>query len=295
MFKKKSNNLDRYTDPTGEITNKQLKMSGWYVRHRNHMFNILVGSLIIFNIVTIGFSFWKWGEYLLFGYEQDNNILVQQLDEFPDYQSVHHVYGANDLKLGPTLVVPNDDNRYDFVSEVFNNNERWIANVRYKFVFAGGETGVHEVQIMPRVKLPLPVLSEKVSGFPSSAKIFIEEVSWEHIDTHKVPYVDSYLADRLTFTTSDLEFVYAGEGGIDTHQIKFKVTNDTLFGYWNPKFYVDLLDGGQRVGTLFFTLDQFGAGETQVVDLRSFAEDIYVSEINLHPLIDIFDQSEFVL
>jgi len=295
MFKKKQNNLDRYIDPMGEISNKELEISGWYVRHKHQLFNTLIGLLVVFNIITIVFSFWKWGEYALVGYNQDSQLLVQQLDEFPNYEIVHQIYGASDLKLSPTAVFQNSDGYYDFVSDVFNDNARWVAKVSYRFQFSSGETDLYEVKIMPNTKLPVSVFSFPVSGFPSSASIVIEGVEWTHIDAHQIPYIETYLSDRLSFSTSEFEFVYAGEGGLDASQIKFRVSNDTLFSYWAPSFYVDLLDGGQRVGVIYFTLSAMGSGETEVVDLRSFVEGIYVSEIELHPLVDVFDQNEFIL
>jgi len=41
-------------------------------------------------------------------------------------------------------------------------------------------------------------------------------------------------------------------------------------------------------------LDEFRAGDEQHVDLRSFVNNMDVSHIKLWPLINVFDESEFM-
>ena len=65
--KKPTINVDRYVDPTGEYTTKQLRLSEWYVRNRQLLGQIGTGALILFAVGFNLYGLFAWGNYLVFG------------------------------------------------------------------------------------------------------------------------------------------------------------------------------------------------------------------------------------
>ncbi|MBD3311091.1 MAG: hypothetical protein GF349_01160 [Candidatus Magasanikbacteria bacterium] len=292
---KKEDLASRYEDPSGSFGSGELKAATWYVKNKLLLQKIGIGALAVFCIITVGYSLFGWGKYLIFDYFSDRDMLTKQTLELNDYQSLHALYGAQQLQLGNAEVFTSSNGQYDFVTTVQNPNNRWAARVKFKYIYNGGETESEEAIILPLQERPFVVFAHEESSYPTRARLVIENIEWRSIDAHMVPNVSDYINQRFIFITDNFEFTRAG-GSLDlpASSIKFDLTNDTAYSYWEAEFYVELLNSGNRTGVLYLAVPEFRAGETRTIDLRSFSEGIDVDAILLNPIINVFDSSEYI-
>jgi hypothetical protein len=291
----KKNNLSRYKGVMGEMSGTELQVSGWYVRHRELLRRVGIGILAFFGIgmFLIGLTF--GGIYLFFGYSQDEAMFREQVAGFPDYASIHALYEARELQVSRPEVFESAPGKYDFAVDVSNPNERWVAVITYTYIHSRGETAPREAVILPGSSRPVVALGEDADRFPSSPRLLITDTNWVKINAHAVSDVAAYMEERLLFDYENIEFTPArASDDISAHRLVFDLSNQSAYSYWQPLFLVELFEQNRRVGILPVTVDQFEAGETRTIDLRSLAGELDVTDIVVHSIINVFDQREFM-
>ncbi len=296
MFKKgKVDKLSQYVDPTGEFSNRSLKMSEWYIKHKLLLRKIGLWSLSIWCVVSMGYSLTNWALYYMHGYFEDQDMMVRQTLELENYTNIQPLYEAQQLQVREVGVYNSVSELYDFTAHMFNPNFRWVAIVTYKFTFIGGETPLTQTMLMPKSERPIAYLGFEIDSYPSRPTLVIEKVDWKRISPHWIEDIDNYTEERIRFSIENFDFTRASKSaGVDNHMVEFDVFNDSAYNFWEPDFYVELIDGAETVGLIYFVLDEFRAGDEQHVDLRSFVNNMDVSHIKLWPLINVFDESEFM-
>jgi len=292
---KKDDKASRYVDPTGEFTSKELKLATWYIKNKFLLQKIGTGFLIAWCVLTIGYSLFAWGNYLIFGYFDDEEMLMRQTLELSDYASLHSLYGARDLVLGSAMIYQSSIDKFDFATMVKNSNERWVAQISYKYIYSGGETEKIKTILLPQTERPVVAFGQKVDGYPTNARLVIENVEWRSVDAHAVANVGEHIDQRLQFYADNFVFTRAGGAmGLPSNRIEFDLYNDSAYSYWEPQFYIELLDDAYPVGILFLTVDQFISGEARAIDLRTLAENLTVDDVRIIPVINVFDSGEYI-
>jgi len=235
-----------------------------------------------------------WIFYASVGYPQDVQTLEQLPYEFQNYEAQHVRYGAKIVTYGTLQIFQSGTDVYDFVIDATNPNEQWIAEVSYFFQYTGGQTAVEYLTLLPQTTQPLSVLGHTLSGQPRNSTFHVEQVTWKRIDPHVISDVPEYLSSRNIFTVQDVLFDDGGQDVFGGHRLDFTVTNNSLFSYWSPSFYVSLQDGERRVGVARIQIDQFMTSTTVPIQLRIFRDDFFADSVRLYPLINFFDQDEFM-
>ncbi|MBI5728162.1 MAG: hypothetical protein HY984_00215 [Candidatus Magasanikbacteria bacterium] len=293
--KKKSNQWSRYVDPTGELTTGELRAGEWYVRHKVLLARFGKAFLIFLAVVFWVYSLWGWAAYFFFGLTADTRMLERQTRELANYSALQSGYAAADIKISSVAVFESAPGRYDFVADMTNPNSRWLAHVRYQFLFQNGQTAEQESVLLPSANRPVVTFGTKLPDYPVGARLDIIGIIWQKISPHEVLDVRPYLATRLNFAVDKVVFVGSQEvGGAPVPSSRFELTNRSAYSYWSPTFYAELLQQGQRVGIQVFSLDRFRSGETRTVELRSFANNLAVTDIRIIPVIDVFDPAVFI-
>lgn len=294
-MEKKVDKLSRYSDPTGEFSNRQIKLAEWYLKHKLLLQKIGKNFLIVWCAATVGYSLSYWVYYLSYGYFQDQNTLNRQTVEFQNYQSMQSSYGAQALQVGNIEVYNSVSDLYDFVARVTNPNERWLATLTYKFSYAGGESETKTTVLWPGASRPVVAFGVSAGAYPGYPNLVMEKVEWKRLNPHSTLNVKDFVATRSQFTTENFAFTSASRSaGILNHIIQFDLFNDSAYSFWDPEFYVELKDGGQTVGVIYLALDKFKAGEQRKIDLRSWVDNLQVSDIVIWPVFDIFDKGEYM-
>jgi len=296
MFLGKDKNKDsKYIDTTGELPNVQLKFGVWYLKHKILIQNIGIGVLVAFCVLTIGFSLWKWGDYLIYGYwEDEQTLLLGQVAQFQNYDELKSAYKAQDLNVSNVRAFSSAEDMYDFIAQVANPNERWIANVEYHFTYSGEETKKYTSAVLPGSKRPVAVFGHDSNKFPSNVQFVIDKISWKSISAHDISDVSGYVDARNRFSIDNFVFNTPSDSGILVPSITFDLYNDSAYSYWAPEFYVELLNGNQTVGYIFLRIDRFNSAEVKEIDLRYFGGNITVTNIRVIPVVNFFDNEVYM-
>lgn len=289
----KKPSFEKYQDPTGEFPSGELKLGLWYVKHRLLLYKLLVGSLAAFSAVTILFSLWQWGDYLIFGLTEDA-ALRKDLSSQVDYTLIHAKYSPAQIQVLNTQVFAGGVNKSDLVAEVVNPNERFFTEFDFYFIVGENKTPRQHGWLLPGEGKPIAALG--VEGGAAGGDLMLENIVWRRVSLHRIVDTKAWADERLNFTTSDFSFTRAG--GIpeapNAHAVRFKLTNQSAYSYAEPSFYVALLDGETMVGVLPLKLPEIKSLETKDVDLRSFAESLNVDGVKIFPLINIYDKNVYL-
>lgn len=288
--------LAQYTDVVGGVSSRALKLAKLYVRHKLLLQRVGIGALVAWCVVTVGYSLFAWGEYLIFGYSEDQQMYAQQAVEFINYEALKPLYQAAEIQTDNRIeVYRSAEDRYDFATRAINFNERWVAIIDYKFVYGGGETEAARTIMLPGERRPIIYFGHEASSYPVGAKLVLENVTWRKISAHDVPDIMRFIEERKNFHFDNFKFTGQSRlTALDSHMIEFDLYNVSPYNYWQPKFYIELMQGARPVGFMFLVAEKFKAGEKRKIDLRSVADDLSVSDIRIYPVVNVFDGDEYM-
>lgn len=293
LNKKQPDRFSRYVDPTGELPNRELKFAEFFVRYKQFLKNILIIILLVWTAGSVGFSLYSFGDYLFFGYSEDISM-YQELIDAPNYTGTRERSKPVNLQIRGADTFVSAEGSYDFVARVLNPNFYWLAQLSYTFVYDNGSTGAGEAILLPGEERPVGILGYKSDFFPTNLRFNINDIKWRRIDRHIIEDPREFIDNRLIFSADNVEFVRQGTEGLDSHQLKFDITNESAYSYKDPVFYVGLKGGGILQGYTYVVLDSIRTGEMVSVDTRLLANNLSVSEIELYPAINVFDSSVYI-
>lgn len=287
---KPKDKFSRYTDATGQFSNRDLKTGEWYVQNKILLRNILIGVLGVWSVISVGYSLVAWGSYIVDGYFDDRALARRSVTQFQNYTGIQSTYGAKPLSFNTLQVYSTSEGLYDFVSLAQNKNERFVIRLHYVFTYDGGQTSEHDTLILPMATSPVAALGQALENYPSNPTLKIQKITYERISAHKITQIKQYIEQRTKFSVDNLEFIPPQEG-VPTSRIKFDLINETTHEFWEPFFYIEPLSGGTAVGILSNTLTDFQPGERRVIEMATFLDVSGADDIRLTPVMDVFDQS----
>ncbi len=293
MVEKVPTKLSQYVDPTGEFTNKDLARSTWFVTHRILLRKIVIGILLTWIVVAGLYSLVILGAYLFSGYWADRDIRIQTAKEFQNYTNSVSSYAAQPLQISGMKVFQTGEN-YDFYSLAVNPNLRFIARIKYNYVFEGGETPSKVVTVDPGKKIPLTVFGFPSASYPAGAKLQIQDTRWRKIDPHLIPDVKGYSMTRDNFLVDNVVIEHNLAGSVVPPRITFDIQNNTAYSYYEGRFTVLLLSGGSVEAIVPLSIKDFRAGQNFPLDIRPVFDISSIDDIEVIPLMDVFDNSEFL-
>lgn len=291
----KKPSFERYASTQGGFSNSDLKRATFFARHRTLVRTVVIG---VSSVVAGGlFVYGIFGitSYAFFGAAHDRQLGNELAQLSINYAQLHSRYAPQDLRVLNADVYQSVPNRFDFVSTVANDNPRFVARIVYHFSYGNGETEQKETILLPKTERPLAIVGHKSDQIPGPASFVVDEIRWRQVDPHEIAAVDEYMASRLKFSVTDFLFTPQNASlNLPSNSIAFTLANTSAFGYWDVPLMVELLQNGVRVGVTETTLHQFKAGEKRPLDIRTVTPNISVSDIRVHPLINIFSRDVFM-
>ena len=294
--KKEQSNLERYEDVTGEFTSSELKWGEWYLRHKFLLRKIVIGVLSTWCIVSVGYGLGYFIYYYSYGYFQDQTMASQQMIELSSLKNTRVLFRAKDIQISNVEVYNSiSEELFDFVARASNPNERWVAIITYKFIFSGGETDSAQTVLLPKAQRPIAYFGFEPNNYPSNPRLVIENIDWKSISAHAIKDVDGFIAERSNFPAGNLQFTRASlSQGVPNHIIEFDISNNTAYNYWEPSFYIELIKGNRTAGMIYFVASEFKSREERHVDFRSYIENLEISDIKVWPVVNVFDNSQYM-
>lgn len=292
--KKAPSAFSRYTDPTGEFTNRDLQFGEWYVKHRELLREIVITILAIIIVVFGGYSLYRIIEYVFFGYSHDERVRTDLTKTTIPLKNLQAAISATPLIIDSVSVYPSTPGKYDFLAMTENQNDRWLARVTYTFAWDGGETAPARSVVLPTKKMPLLVVGVPRDSVPDNARLVIKNIDWQRLDNHEYPEPIKFVVEHTDFSVDNLIFTPANSAlGTAVSQIKFGLKNNTAFGYWQTPFVAVLKKGDEIVGVKRFVVDSLLSGEERSIELTSLVEGLDVDALDLYPDLDILDSSNY--
>lgn len=293
MSSKEPNKLSQYTDPTGEFSNVDLARSRWFVKNKILLRKLLIGVLLTWIVVAGLYSLVILGAYLFSGFWTDKQNRTETVQEFQNYADDVASYAAQPLQIENIKIFQTGEN-YDFYSLAVNPNQRFIARIKYKYVFEGGETPQKIVTLDPGKKIPLTIYGLQSNSYPAGARLVVEDTRWRKINPHQIPDVKNYMDLRLNFTIDNVMVEHNAAGGPVPPRITFDIRNNTAYSYYEGRFALLLRSGGDIGGVIPLSIKDFRAGENFPVDVRPVFDIGGIDDIEVVPLMDAFDSNEFL-
>ncbi len=282
----------KYEDPTKEFSSSELKWGFWLLHNKALVYKIVVITLIVINLAFIIFSIWKWAVFLL-GYT-DQQKLERSLTASINYTGIQPHFAAQPVQVVSTHVFSSGNNKYDLVAELVNPNSNFLIQFDYYFVVSGIKTKMQKTFLLPGESRLAASLGVGDVGSESPV-IVLENIQYKRISNHAIASPIDYQRYRLNFQVTDFVFSKSlAQEGNNADAVQFKLTNNSPYNYILPNFYVALLQNGQLVGVLPLQLDRINSLEVKDVDLRSFAQNLNISEIAIYPIINVYDDSVYI-
>ncbi len=293
---KTKNNFSRYEDPTGEFSNRELKMGEWYVLHKLKLRRIFLLILITWSVVSVVGSLFYWGYYLMIGYNLDQQMANLQAIQVPNYVAMHQMYGAKELQISNVEVYQSASKQYDLVAQMKNPNDRWIAILTYKFSYSGKDSDTQTTVIMPMASRPLIIFGQYSDYYPTPVSLQIVQIKWLKVNPHSLVDVASFVKEKTNFEIVNFRFIPANSFyNVPQNDIKFEITNNSPYSYWHIDFYVELLNEGSVVGYAYVPVEKLMTKEVRQVEKAVLVDNIYVSDIKVYPVVNVFDSDSYIL
>ena len=284
------NGFTKYEDPMGMFSNRQLNFSAWYVKNRVLVYRVIVGFLVVFSATTILYSLFRIAWIVIVEVPRDKQSM-KQMTVFEDYEKINRALAPQSLLVDETQVFLAGVGKYDVMTEVTNPNPKHIAYFDYYFVVNGLPTVKRNAFVLPLQTKPIIEIGLNEAY---GAQLVIENYSFKRINAHLYPNPTNFILEREMFSVDNFEFgSVLHPAGANANIIKFTLSNDSPFHYYNPEFIVQFKNNGTVVGVNAFRLENFASLQRREIDLRSFADNLFVDEVAIYPSINYFDLSSY--
>jgi len=270
-------------DQTQNFTDQELKFSYWYITHKLLLRRIFIIFLIATGFLIWFFVIWQlafWGAYFQLEQYQIKKLI------FNDNPGLTAIDSARPrpLQISDPLALAGENDRRDYLAEVTNGNDSWLAVFDYTFDSGGSQTRSKQGFILPTEKKFLVSLGAE--GNVSTLKI--SNVSWQRLVKAQAVY-----EDRYRFKIENDKFLASQQAG-EPSQLVFDITNSSPFSYWQVGVQMFLYSGGNIVSADYLVLEQLKSGEKRLVAFNWSGKLPRLSKIEIIPEVNVFDESNIM-
>jgi len=264
--------------PTSRLTDKQLKLSYWYVTNKLLLRKIFLAFLVILSVVL-----WLYVFYGLVSFMMDYQRIQQQTNELL-FSSASTANGVESTKpvplaIGEIQVLAGEGDSYDLFSEIGNSNAGWLATFDYIFKSGTSTKAIRRGFVMPGEQKILVDLS----NIESTGQLEISNLKWE-----RIAGFDKIKNERSRFTVEGEEFVSSAKTG-DPNRVKFNISNGSPYSYWDVGLVIGLYSSGNLVSINYLPLRQFMSGENRAIQMNWLQNISAVDSIMVWPETNFLD------
>jgi hypothetical protein len=233
--------------------------------------------------------------YIISGSFADSRQAASILANSANNHALVLAQAAESLEVGNAKALAGDTGTTDFLADATNPNVGWHATFSYSFSYEGGETEPALGFLNPGESRPLTVLHVKTDGQARNPQIVLRDIVWHRVNKHLIADTDVFLTNHNEFPISDI--VSAADiviGKSTVARTDFTVKNLSAYSYWEPKFLILLVRGGNPVAIQEATVSSFMAGESRSISVRWFQSVPAGASVKIVPVINYFDDSVYM-
>ncbi|MCH7759642.1 hypothetical protein IID20_04780 [Patescibacteria group bacterium] len=277
---------------TEDLIIKKLRFGRWYLGNKEKLYRMLISFFAILAAIFWFFSLYYFILYINFN--QSHEMMLQELTRDKiNYVFFHQRFAPTELIINEQFLIDNLDSKYDFVVKVENSNDQWrVSNIEYYFSWDGGRTEIRNDFILPNQKKYFFVLGEKVLSRPSNPEIIILKVDWRRIRSAK--QLRLKILSQLKVSEVKLNYVVPEQKMISLPKISWSIKNNSIYSFWQVNFVITLYQGNQLVGINALPVKKLWSNEERAVEFMWPAVPV-ATEISVTPILNVFDQSNFIL
>lgn len=269
--------------PTHSLSDRQLKLSYWYLTNKLKLKRYLVWVSVVLNCLLFGYIAWQ----LLFwvvDYQKEQYIFNQLVYSQNQYLNLIDNLQPQELQFSGLSRFDTTGGRYDFMVEGINVNANWLATFDYQFVSNNDKTLMRQGFLMPGQKAYIMDLGID----DSMTELRISNKKW-----HRVTGFKDIYDNRFGFAIGNEQFIAGSESG-DPNILSFEITNDSAYSYWQVPIQSFLYTGGGIVSINFITLEQLRAGETRQIELYWNNVLPRITSYDIFPYLNILDEDNIM-
>lgn len=276
------------------LSEQELQLASFWVKHRLTLRRALYGSLIGINGIFWLFVFWGLLDWLAISYPYESRIALHIATNQITESSLQ-ASAPKPIQPSQVYVFGTTDNRSDMLVELSNPNPQWYASFDYSFNVGNAKTPVHHGYILPMSQRYLTEL-----GFTSStgrtATLVVENLRWMRVDPAWVNRDYKSFADsHLNFSIKDPKYQHNLVIGTQTiGQSTFDLVNNSPYGYWNVDLTVVLYRGSAPVGVTTITQHEVKPGSTTPIAINWYENLSGITRTEIRPSVNILDPQEYL-
>lgn len=278
------------------FTEGELQFASFWVRNRVKVHRWIIGILTGINVLFWGYAIWGVVDAYVISYPIESRIM-QDLAENQFLSQEFESNRPRSIATDSPSVFEGTDGRLDCIVPIKNPNEQWYAEFTYRFTISGEETPLRSGFILPKSS---SVIGEygflpKTKG-GKNAVLHVESLHWKRVDPQRVgSSYDEWSNDRLEFALKDVSYrsdVSVGTKKVSRTHVLFE--NNSAFGYWTIGLHVVLMRGSAPVAANYVDLTNVKPGESRNVDVDWYDKVPSVTETQIFPVVNIFDDSAYL-
>lgn len=276
-----------------ELSKDQLEKGLFVARHRLQLrttSTLLLAALVGVMLLISANAYYK----LLVNAGQLDKLMAAAWQSDQDWATVHRLNAPANIDFGDPIIFPLGNGRYDIVVEATNPNEKWALE-SFDFQFLSTNVGVASGSsyLMPGERKFVAILGlESNKLITSLDKVNQFNLKWRKVSQ---PFPDIW-----EFTQ---EPKYRARGVVSENgqtisipaSVSWSVVNKYTLSIQQVKWQVVLYGGGRPVSVIDYQGPDIAYGEEKNFQLAIFENLGRVDKVEVFPLINYFDQSQFYL
>ena len=274
-----------------ELSEQQLEAAIWYVKHKARLRKILLGSILVLDVIVVGYALFGMGRDLVSSptrRAQEFELLRAHLPQSLS-QSVSRPV---DLQLGGVEFLQSGQVT-DVLARVRNPNPQWYVRFSYTLGIGDRTERATDGFLLPGEERPL---FRSFRGAGGGTVVFnLEDMQWRRINPREIPDFAAFKNEHLNFEAKGVQFfpsVVEGQGRVS--RAAFTLVNKTAYNYAEPKFLVLLYRGSRLIGIQSAVLERFTSGQERNVEVSWIDGVGAVTNVEVLPEIDIMNPEVYM-
>jgi len=291
-------NLDRYQDPEG-LTLQKMALGLWFVQNRKHFIFIFSVILAIIAIVTWGRFFYVYGSYVISGMKYDDELSREIVTHTIADHEFFEARAPKDLKFGNLKIVKGANDKYDFLIEVINPNDKYWVEIESHIVAAGVEFGHSSNFVLPSESKFFLVTGQEMERFTTGIEFVTDRVGWHRVNRHIYPDWVEFSESHLNINVKNPEFVSAEKTviteKIPLNTLDFTVSNNTAYNYWEVDLNIVIYGINNKILILDkYILNNFMSSEERTINITIPGDYPTIGDIQIFPEVNIAQDDIYI-
>ncbi|MFA6422189.1 MAG: hypothetical protein WCV92_02220 [Candidatus Buchananbacteria bacterium] len=237
------------------LTDRQLKLSYWYISHKLSLKRLWTIFLIILSIALWSYVILQMTLFFMnySAHKQLENYLLFTAD--PSLSRIESLMPKN-ISV-PSVQVFGTGNGYDYLATISNGNKNWLGEFEYRFTNGTNTPQYKKGFVLPGSEANIMDFSRE----NDSPNFQINNFKWKRIEGYES------LKNKMDYFLVENDRFDIGRGDKEPSTLSFEITNNSPYSYWLVDVQVIVYSEGTVAGINHYTLNQFKSGEKKQISL----------------------------